>query len=147
MMILPREMMIQDRLGAHLRTQYTIRPWKRSITVSRLMKMAIVSGTTLVTTIAALSGSAGAQTDSASIQAGRQLADTQCAQCHGVDRKAQSTNPSAPAFEDIANVPGMTATALTVALRTSHQLMPNIIVQGRDAENIIAYILSLKRTP
>ena len=115
--------------------------------MSRLMKMAIVSGTTLVTTIAALSGSAGAQTDSASIQAGRQLADTQCAQCHGVDRKAQSTNPSAPAFEDIANVPGMTATALTVALRTSHQLMPNIIVQGRDAENIIAYILSLKRTP
>jgi cytochrome c len=102
--------MIQDRLGAHLRTQYTIRPWKRSITVSRLMKMAIVSGTTLVTTIAALSGSAGAQADSASIRAGRQLADTQCAQCHGVDRKAQSTNPAAPAFEDVANVPGMTAT-------------------------------------
>jgi hypothetical protein len=41
----------------------------------------------------------------------------------------------------------MTATALTVALRTSHQSMPNIIVQGRDPENIIAYILSLKRTP
>ena len=60
--------------------------------MSRLMKMAIVSGTTLVTTIAALSGSAGAQADSASIRAGRQLADTQCAQCHGVDRKAQSTN-------------------------------------------------------
>ena len=57
--------------------------------MSRLMKMAIVSGTTLVTTIAALSGSAGAQTNSASIQAGRQLADTQCAQCHGVDIKAQ----------------------------------------------------------
>jgi cytochrome c len=147
MMIFPREMMIQDRLGAHLRTQYTIRPWKRSITVSRLMKMAIVSGTTLVTTIAALSGSAGAQADSASIRAGRQLADTQCAQCHGVDRKAQSTNPAAPAFEDVANVPGMTATALMVALRTSHQSMPNIIVHGRDAENIIAYILSLKRTP
>jgi hypothetical protein len=41
----------------------------------------------------------------------------------------------------------MTATALMVALRTSHQSMPNIIVHGRDAENIIAYILSLKRTP
>jgi len=106
--------------------------------VSRLMKMAIVSGTTLVTTIAALSGSAGAQTDSASIQAGRQLADTQCAQCHGVDRKAQSTNPSAPAFEDIANVPGMTATALTVALRTSHQLMPNIIYLSLENEEFLA---------
>jgi len=97
--------------------------------------------------MATLTGSAGAQTDPAGIRAGRQLADTQCAQCHGVDRKAQSTNPAAPAFEDIANVPGMTATALTVVLRTSHQSMPNIIVQGRDPENIIAYILSLKRTP
>ena len=115
--------------------------------MSRLMRMAIVSSTSLVTTMATLTGSAGAQTDPAGIRAGRQLADTQCAQCHGVDRKAQSTNPVAPAFEDIANVPGMTATALTVALRTSHQSMPNIIVQGRDAENIIAYILSLKRTP
>ena len=115
--------------------------------MSRLMRMAIVSGTTLVTTMATLTGSAGAQADSAGIRAGRQFADTQCAQCHGVDRKAQSTNPAAPAFEDIANLPGMTATALTVALRTSHQSKPNIIVQGRDAENIIAYILSLKRTP
>ena len=115
--------------------------------MSRLMRMAIVSSTSRVTTMATLTGSAGAQTDPAGIRAGRQLADTQCAQCHGVDRKAQSTNPAAPAFEDIANVPGMTATALTVALRTSHQSMPNIIVQGRDAENIIAYILSLKRTP
>jgi cytochrome c len=147
MMIFPREMMIQDRLGAYLRTQYTICPWKRSITVSRLMRMAIVSSTSLVTTMATLTGSAGAQTDPAGIRAGRQLADTQCAQCHGVDRKAQSTNPAAPAFEDIANVPGMTATALTVALRTSHQSMPNLIIQGRDAENIVAYILSLKRTP
>ena len=115
--------------------------------MSRLMRMAIVSGTSLVTTMATLTGSAGAQADSAGIRAGRQLADTQCAQCHGVDRKAQSTNPAAPAFEDIANLPGMTATALMVALRTSHQSMPNIIVQGSDAENIVAYILSLKRTP
>ena len=41
----------------------------------------------------------------------------------------------------------MTATALTVALRTSHRSMPNIIIQPGDAANIIAYILSLKRTP
>ena len=39
----------------------SIRPWKRSITVSRLMRMAIVSGTSLVTTMATLTGSAGAQ--------------------------------------------------------------------------------------
>ena len=35
--------------------------------------------------------------------------------------------------------------ALTVALRTSHRSMPNLIIKGRNAQNIIAYILSLKR--
>ena len=65
----------------------------------------------------------------------------QCAQCYGVDKSA---NPAAPAFEGIAIVPGLTATVLTVALQTFHQSMPN--VQARDAENVIAYILSLKRT-
>ena len=53
--------------------------------MSRLMRMAIVSGTSLATTMATLSGSAGAQADSAGIRAGREFADTQCAQCHGVD--------------------------------------------------------------
>jgi mono/diheme cytochrome c family protein len=115
--------------------------------VSRVVKMTIVSSMTLVSTMAVLNGSAEAQADSDSVRAGRQLAQTQCAQCHGVDRGGHSANPAAPVFEDIANVPGMTATALTVALRTSHQSMPNLIIQGRDAENIVAYVLSLKRTP
>jgi hypothetical protein len=39
----------------------------------------------------------------------------------------------------------MTGAALTVALQTSHRSMPNVIIKGRDAQNIIAYILSLKR--
>ena len=39
----------------------------------------------------------------------------------------------------------MTSAALTVALQTSHRSMPNFIIKGRDAQNIIAYILSLKR--
>jgi mono/diheme cytochrome c family protein len=122
-------------------------PGERSIIVNRLMKVAIVCGMTLVTVGAALTGGACAQADSADVGTGRKLAKTQCAQCHGVDKNAHSANPAAPAFEDIASVPGMTATALTVALRTSHQSMPNLIVSGRDADNIIAYIMSLKRTP
>ena len=80
-----------------------------------------------------------------SVREGRRLAHTECAQCHGVDRKGYSTNPAAPAFDDIANVPGMTSMALTVALQTSHRSMPNLIIKGRNAQNIIAYILSLMR--
>jgi len=81
---------------------------------------------------------------SGSIDAGYRLAKASCAQCHGVDRKGYSANPAAPAFEDIANVPGMTRAALTVAMRTSHRSMPNLVIEGRDAADIIAYILSLK---
>lgn len=77
---------------------------------------------------------------------GRRLAHQLCVQCHGVDNKAYSSNPAAPAFDEIANIPGMTGMALTSALRTSHQSMPNLIVKERDAHDIIAYILSLKGT-
>jgi mono/diheme cytochrome c family protein len=118
--------------------------------VTRLMKIMVVCGMTLVTGVAgvaAIATRADAQADSADVGAGRKLAKTQCAQCHGVDADARSANPAAPTFETIANVPGMTATALTVALRTSHRSMPNLIIQPRDADNIIAYILSLKRNP
>jgi hypothetical protein len=38
----------------------------------------------------------------------------------------------------------MTSAALTVALQTSHRSMPNFVIKGHDAQNIIAYILSLK---
>lgn len=110
------------------------------------MKIVVFCGT-LATLMAALAAGADAQADSADVGAGRKLAKTQCAQCHGVDEDKHSANPAAPAFETIASVPGMTATALTVALRTSHRSMPNLIIEPRDADNIIAYILSLKRSP
>jgi mono/diheme cytochrome c family protein len=80
-----------------------------------------------------------------SVREGSRLAYSECAQCHRVDKKGYSLNPPAPAFDDIANVSGMTSTALTVALQTSHRSMPNMIIKGRDAQHIIAYILSLKR--
>ncbi len=113
----------------------------------RLTKTLIVCGAILVTFVAAFAASADAQADSADGGAGRKLAKAQCAQCHGVDQDLDSANPAAPAFAKIANVPGMTATALTVALRTSHRSMPNLVVAPGDADKIIAYISSLKRNP
>jgi hypothetical protein len=38
----------------------------------------------------------------------------------------------------------MTALALSVALRTSHSTMPNLILDKDEVESIAAYILSLK---
>ena len=56
----------------------------------------------------------------------------------------RSTDADAPTFEAIAKTPGLTSTALAAALQTSHRTMPNVVIKGDDANNIIAYILSLK---
>jgi hypothetical protein len=37
----------------------------------------------------------------------------------------------------------MNSTALTTALRTSHETMPNVIIKGSDLSGLIAYILSM----
>ena len=76
---------------------------------------------------------------------GLRLAQTQCAECHLVEKGPRlSPNPAAPTFEDIANIQGMTSTALTAALRTSHETMPNVIIKGTDIADVVAYILSLR---
>jgi mono/diheme cytochrome c family protein len=97
----------------------------------------------LVSAIFAGDGNPNAQ-QIGNVEEGRLLAKSDCAQCHGVDKKAYSSNPAAPAFDDIANITGMTGRALIVALRTSHRSMPNLVVKDQDADNLVAYILSLK---
>ena len=80
-----------------------------------------------------------------SVQEGRQLAREVCAECHAIDNAADgSTNPNAPTFKVVANTPGMTSAALTVALQTTVVTMPNFVIKGDALQNIIAYILSLK---
>ena len=77
---------------------------------------------------------------------GLRTARALCAECHLVEKLPgeQSPNLIAPTFEHMANTPGMNSTALTAALRTSHESMPNIIIKGSDLSDVIAYILSLR---
>jgi mono/diheme cytochrome c family protein len=76
---------------------------------------------------------------------GLALARQVCAACHAIDKtQARSPNDAAPRFEAIANVRGMTATALTVALLTPHRSMPNIVLAPEELRDLAAYILSLK---
>jgi cytochrome c len=75
---------------------------------------------------------------------GLRIARAVCAECHLVDKaRGQLANLAAPTFEHIANIPGMSSTALAAALRTSHETMPNVIIKGSDLNDVIAYILSL----
>jgi mono/diheme cytochrome c family protein len=68
-----------------------------------------------------------------------------CAACHNVfDSDAASPDRLAPSFKKIANTPGMSITALTVWSRSVHPMMPNLIIDPRDMDNLIAYFLSLR---
>jgi mono/diheme cytochrome c family protein len=88
-------------------------------------------------------------------EAGQNLAVQVCSRCHavlrgeGVDPKPEplpfkKIGRPLP-FEDIANTPGVTETALYAWLTTSHPTMPNIVLDKEELRNVVAYILSLKR--
>jgi cytochrome c2 len=76
---------------------------------------------------------------------GFEYAQRVCAECHAV-RTGQMLSPNvkATAFQAVANIPGMTGTALYVWLRTPHPSMPNLIIAEREQHDLIAYITSLK---
>ncbi|MBV8090994.1 MAG: cytochrome C [Alphaproteobacteria bacterium] len=101
----------------------------------------------LFAVLAATAGSAGAQYGDAA--AGHAFASEACKLCHVVDPEEKSPRnlAIAPAFRDIANAPGMTATALRVFLITSHPKMPNLILQPQQMTDVIAYIISLREAP
>jgi len=63
---------------------------------------------------------------------GHKVARAICAECHLVDRLPGEQSPNLIA-------------ALTAALRTSHESMPNIIIRGSDLSDVIAYVLSLQK--
>jgi mono/diheme cytochrome c family protein len=75
---------------------------------------------------------------------GRQLAEGTCASCHRIDGKNLD---GPPGFAAVAAMPSTTALSLKVFLRSNHREMPNLIISNPDTDDIVAYILSLKRPP
>jgi mono/diheme cytochrome c family protein len=76
---------------------------------------------------------------------GLTFARERCSSCHGVEHGDEfSPNPLAPTFEAIADTPGMTSTAISVALRSNHQLMPDLMLSSEEIAMISAYLATLK---
>ena len=84
---------------------------------------------------------------SGDIQAGRALAQANCSGCHVVVPRpgAVRSFTGAPDFADIAQRPGTTRRSLHAFLRSPHPIMPSPVVPDREANDVIAYILSLKQ--
>ncbi|WP_052699207.1 c-type cytochrome [Hyphomicrobium sp. 99] len=77
---------------------------------------------------------------------GRTFALNHCSECHAVnENEVVSPNAGAPSFTSVASTSGMTGLALSAWLDTSHPTMPNLVLSKQDRDDVIAYIISLKR--
>jgi cytochrome c len=87
-------------------------------------------------------GGAGLPLDS--VTAGHRLAEAWCRDCHAIEPRIEAAK-AAPDFAAIANRPSTTELSLKVFLKTNHPSMPNLVIAPDEAENLVNYILSLKR--
>lgn len=77
---------------------------------------------------------------------GQRLVEAWCKECHSIDGSAVTAGkPNAPDLRKVAAMPSTTALSLRVFLNSTHTNMPNVIIQPSDADEIIHYILGLKR--
>jgi mono/diheme cytochrome c family protein len=84
-----------------------------------------------------------AQNVGGNVDRGRTLARAWCAECHRVEEGRFGV--FAADFGEVANLPSTTALSLLVFLQSNHKEMPNFGLKPAEADDIIAYILSLKR--
>jgi cytochrome c len=80
---------------------------------------------------------------SESAAAGHRLAEGWCKECHAIE--AATGANAAPAFIEIANRPSTTELSLKVFLRSNHPSMPNLVIAPKQTDDLVNYILSLKR--
>jgi mono/diheme cytochrome c family protein len=77
---------------------------------------------------------------------GAELAQGICAECHAITATpARSPNTKAPSFASVVRTPGMTEMALRVWLQSPHPTMPNLLLSDQQKDDVIAYLMSLKR--
>jgi cytochrome c len=94
---------------------------------------------------AGLTLSVAALAQSGERAAGRRLATELCGDCHQARPPFPLLYRYPPSFQDIAKLPSTTRLSLKVFLRSNHKQMPNFIISKSDTDNIIDYIISLKR--
>jgi cytochrome c len=92
-----------------------------------------------------LHNASGATLSSDSASAGHRLADAWCKDCHAIEATTTGATSGPPAFTAIAEQPSSTELSLKVFLRTSHRSMPNLVITPSQADDLVNYILSLKR--
>lgn len=87
-----------------------------------------------------------AQPEPGDARAGQRLAAAWCANCHQVAPGGPGpATDAAPAFQAIARMPSTTSMSLRVFLQTPHANMPDYRLTREQLDDIVAYLLTLRR--
>lgn len=87
-----------------------------------------------------------AQAEPGDAQAGQRLASTWCANCHRIAPGGPGpSTDAAPAFRSIARMPSTTSMSLRAFLQSPHANMPDYRLSREQLDDLVAYILTLKR--
>jgi mono/diheme cytochrome c family protein len=87
---------------------------------------------------------AGAPRSATRTAEGHRLAQAWCQPCHAIEPSMAGFFDLAPSFQAVADRKGTTALSLKVFWRTSHQNMPNLVIEPDQADALVDYILSLR---
>jgi mono/diheme cytochrome c family protein len=102
-------------------------------------------GLPIALTIAAISTLA-AQTTGDS-ERGREATERACMSCHAASRSGPpGLTDLAPDFTSLAALPSTTPVSLHLFLQTPHQRLPSNILSPREINDVVAYIMSLRRS-
>jgi len=79
--------------------------------------------------------------------AGKKMAASVCSECHDTTGNAKPQSPpgNAPPFLLLAQSRDQTPEKMRRYLRLPHGRMVNVLVTGRDADDVVSYIVSLRR--
>jgi len=85
--------------------------------------------------------------DAAQVRRGLAFAAAHCTGCHAITANGSSPNPASPPFDDIANMPGLTAQTFAQFLTDSHNFPAamDFTVDHRAARDLAAYMLTLRK--
>jgi cytochrome c len=95
--------------------------------------------------LAVLPRSAAADPSAEAIAAGHKLAQTYCADCHVIELTPKPAWNDPPPFQVTASRPDVTAASLAAHIRKPHGKVATNARPPAEADEIAAYILSLRR--
>lgn len=77
-------------------------------------------------------------------EAGRDVANAWCSNCHAFPGSKQATVTGAPTFSAIAANRALTPLALRAFLQTPHDRMPDLHLSNNEMDDLIAFVLSAR---